>query len=353
MSAAGAKAPTPAFLITIDTEGDDLWGRPRQVTTRNTAYLPRFAQLCEEFGFKPTWLTNYEMAMDTDFVRFGREGLRRGTAEIGMHLHAWNSPPIVNLTHDDVLHQPYLVEYPPEVMEAKIDLMTRLLRERFETPIVSHRAGRWAMDSTYAKLLVQHGYLVDCSVAPHVSWAAALGNPAGTGGTDFRHFPDQPYLMDLDCIARVGHSPLLELPVSVIRSRLSRLAPWAYTLPWLRRWAWQHQPDVLWLYPDGLNLTHLLCVVQEAVATRRPYLEMVLHSSELMPGGRQTLRDVASIDRLYDDLRVLFTAIARSFVGMTLAEFRQAWLGAQSRVIQTPTQSTWPSAVAGSALRGP
>lgn len=352
MSASAPAVPSPAFLITIDTEGDDLWGRPRQVTTHNTAYLPRFAQLCEEFGFKPTWLTNYEMAMDPDFVRLGREALRRGTAEIGMHLHAWNSPPIMSLTDDDMRHQPYLVEYPPEVMEAKIDFMTRLLRERFEAPIVSHRAGRWAMDNTYAKLLAQHGYLVDCSVTPQVSWAAAPGNPAGTGGTDYRHFPDQPYVMDLDRIDRAGQSPILELPVSVIRSRLNRLAPLAYQLPVLRRWAWRHQPDLLWLYPDGRNLAHMLCVVRDAVARKRPYLEMVLHSSELMPGGRETLRDGASIERLYNDLRALFSVITRSFVGMTLAQFRQAWLGAQSRAARVHSQAARPSPVAGQPQRG-
>jgi hypothetical protein len=334
MNAAATQARMPAFLITIDTEGDDLWHRPRKITTRNTAYLPRFAQLCEEFGFKPTWLTNYEMAMDPDFVRFGRDILRRGSGEIGMHLHPWNSPPIASLTDDDCLHQPYLVEYPPEAMEAKIEFMTQLLHQRFEAPIVSHRAGRWALNSTYAKLLARYGYQIDCSVTPQVSWAEMPGDPAGSGGTDYRGFPDQPYVMDLERIDQAGQSPILELPVSVIRSRLSRWAPLAYRLPWLRRLAWHHQPDLLWLYPDCSNLSHMLCVVQEAVAAKRPYLELVLHSSELMPGGRETVRDAASIDHLYSDLKALFTVAARSFAGMTLAEFRKAWLSTQAQASQ-------------------
>lgn len=336
MIPARAPAFTPGFLITIDTEGDNLWGCPQQVTTRNAAFLPRFARLCEEFGFKPTWLTTHEMAMDPAFLHFGREAVRRGQAEIGMHLHAWNSPPLTPLTDDDARHQPYLVEYPAELMHAKVDLMTRLLRERFETPVVSHRAGRWSLDSAYAGLLAQQGYLIDCSVAPHVSWADTPGQPGGNGGTDYRHFPDRPYVMDLDHIDRAGASPLLELPVSVIRSRLNRLAPWSYQLPGFRRWAWRHQPDLLWLYPTGHNLADLQCVVQEAVLTQRPCLEMVLHSSELMPGGRQTLHDVASIERLYHDLRALFTVIAHAFVGMTLAEFRQAWLGTQPQAQAHP-----------------
>jgi hypothetical protein len=115
----------------------------------------------------------------------------------------------------------------------------------------------------------------------------------------------------------------------------------AYRTPLLRRWAWRHQPDVLWLYPDGRNLAHMLCVVREAQTTARPCLEMVLHSSELMPGGRQTLRDGASIERLYGDLKALFTVLARSFTGMTLAEFRQRWPGAQDQQTQARRQASW------------
>ena len=51
----------PAFLITIDTEGDNLWANPREITTQNARFLPRFQALCERFLLKPTWLTNWEM----------------------------------------------------------------------------------------------------------------------------------------------------------------------------------------------------------------------------------------------------------------------------------------------------
>ena len=50
----GAMSPRPAFLVTIDTEGDDLWSRPREIGTRNAAFLPRFQALCEAHGLKPT-----------------------------------------------------------------------------------------------------------------------------------------------------------------------------------------------------------------------------------------------------------------------------------------------------------
>lgn len=53
------------FIITVDTEGDNLWeykkGTP--IGTENAKYLPRFQSLCEKYGFKPVYLTNYEVSV--------------------------------------------------------------------------------------------------------------------------------------------------------------------------------------------------------------------------------------------------------------------------------------------------
>ena len=51
------------FIITVDTEGDNLWGYKEgdTITTNNALYIPRFQELCENYGFKPVYLTNYEM----------------------------------------------------------------------------------------------------------------------------------------------------------------------------------------------------------------------------------------------------------------------------------------------------
>src|SRR5437868_15529574 len=117
----------PAFLITIDTEGDNLWSRPEVVTTENARYLPRFQSLCERYGLKPTYLTNYEMATDAAFIAFATAALARGTAEVGMHLHAWNSPPAHPLTDKDHWHQPFLCEYPEAVLRAKVRAMPAVL----------------------------------------------------------------------------------------------------------------------------------------------------------------------------------------------------------------------------------
>lgn len=312
----------PAFIITVDTEGDNEWSRPNPITTRNAAYLPRFQALCEEFGFKPTWLTNYEMATSQEFVRFGRDVIARGAGEIGMHLHAWSSPPVKPLTYDDFATHPYLIEFPEDVIEQKVAFMTDLLQQQFGVKMVSHRAGRWAFNAIYARVLIEHGYTSDCSVTPHVSWRKTMGDPAGQGGPDYTRFPSEPYFLDPEHIDRPGTSTLLEVPPTIFRSKLMDVMPWAYRVRGVRRFAWRYEPPAAWIFPNGSNLHSMLKCVRTGVAEGRQHLEFVIHSSELMPAGSPRFVTSESIEGLYDDLRVLFAEIAQHARGMTLKEFR-------------------------------
>ena len=322
----------PAFLVTIDAEGDNLWAKPRTVTTRNAQSLPRFQTLCEKYGLRPTYLTNWEMANCDAFREFGKYVLARDAAEIGMHLHAWNSPPIVPLTADDDEYAPYLIEYPADQIRQKVATMTAKLEETFGVKMVSHRAGRWSFNETYARALVENGYSVDCSVTPHVSWRFCKGDPSREGGTDYTGFPESEYFIDLSDIRRSGDSPLLELPVTIVRTRQyprlveslrSRLSASFYGTVIMRRLF----PSYLWLMPTGTNGDALLHVLSIATQQRRPYIELALHSSELMPGGSPKLMTPQSIDALYRNLERLFDAARNTFEGLTLAEYRERVLG--------------------------
>lgn len=312
------------FIVTIDTEGDDLWARPREITTRNAAHLPRFQALCERFGFKPVYLTNYEMAMNGEFVDFARDVLARSAGEVGMHLHAWNSPPLFSLTGDDFHHQPFLIEYPDEVMREKIHFMTRLLENRFGRNVVSHRAGRWAMDGRYAAMLVDEGYRVDCSVTPGVDWSPNLGDPRGDGGADYRGYPQRPYFIDPRDISVPAAGPLMEVPVTVRSGTLYRIAPWIYRVPLLRGAANRLSRSLNWLCPAESGLDEMLQVARIARDEGAAHLEFMLHSSELMPGGSPRFRSADDIERLYERLELLFTNLRAWCGGMTLREFHAA-----------------------------
>ncbi len=315
--------PAPSFLITIDTEGDNLWDGPHEITTRNARFLPRFQKLCERFSFKPTYLTNYEMANDPFFIDFGRDILARDSGEIGMHLHPLNSPPIKPLTADDHRYQPYLFEYPTPVIRDKIAYLTDLLTEAFQCQMLSHRAGRWAFNETYARILLDLGYRVDCSVTPHISWREYPGDPAQNGGADFFLFPEDHYFVDLDDVGRAGQSSLLEIPVTVFDTAP---APIRLIKKNFRRAAFIHRLankilPTIWLRPAKGNRRRLFQTVALAERLQKDHLMFILHSSEFMPGGNPTFLNERDIERLYADMEVLFERIARRFSGRTLTEF--------------------------------
>jgi hypothetical protein len=257
-------------------------------------------------------------------VEFASVVAARGAGEIGMHLHAWNSPPLEPLTSDDFRYQPYLIEYPDRVMKEKIKVLTRLLEERFDQKMISHRAGRWAFDGRYAALLLEEGYRVDCSVTPGVDWRGTMGNPAGNGGTNYTNFPQNPYYVNPSDISLLAAGTLLEVPVTVRRSGLHRKAQWAYRTPWLRRAANGVSPGLRWLYPAKTDLNAMLQLAREARAEGATHMEFMLHSSQLMPGGSPSLRNASDIERLYESLEILFGAVAGWCRGMTLKEFH-AW----------------------------
>src|SRR5712672_988022 len=310
------------FIITIDTEGDDLWSKPREITTRNAEYLPRFQALCERFHFKPVYLTNYEMAMSDAFVEFAGDALARGACEIGMHLHAWNSPPLIPLTSDDFHYQPYLIEYPDPVMKEKIRIVTRLLEDRFDQAMISHRAGRLGFDGRYAAMLLDEGYRVDCSVSPGLDWRGTPGDPNGDGGTDYRHFPDFPYFLNPSDISAPTSAGLLEVPMTIRSSGLYRRAPWVYRIPLLRQTANRLvSPALNHLCPAENKLPGVLRAARATRDDGAAHAEFTLHSSEFMPGGSPTFRNASDIEHLYDDLEILFEELSTWCRGMTLKEF--------------------------------
>lgn len=315
------------FLITIDTEGDDSWSRPSKIFTKNALHIPRFQKLCEDYGFKPTYLTNYEMAEDEFYVDFAKDAISRGQAEVGMHLHAWHSPPWYDLTGNDYHYQPFLIEYPENLIREKVGFLTNLLEEKFARKILSHRAGRWAFNSIYAKVLVDYGYEIDCSVTPSVSWVAHQGDPKGKGGTDYTDFPKTEYFMDIECISQQGSSNLLELPMTILSPNDDFLTSIIRKTPLVRKIINRYQPSPAWLRPNGFNMFSMKAILNQCKAEGRSYVEFMTHSSELMPGGCSRFPDQSSVDRLYDELEDVFSYAKRlGFIGMTLSEYRQLYL---------------------------
>ena len=306
------------FLITIDTEGDNLWAWKQgdAIRTENVLYLQRFQNLCNRFDFKPVWLSNYEMLSDSRYVDFISSVEQSGTGELGMHLHAWSTPPEHSLA---VRHSgaPYLIEYPIEGMEEKIAAMTDVIRSRTGVTPVSHRAGRWAMDQRYFDLLVKYGYQVDCSVTPHVSWESNVGATENSRGSDYSQCPEHPY----EIPASDGNGRILQVPMS-IRKMGGLIFDRANTLRGIAGGIKNiGKEKTVWMRPNGGTLGALKKLQAQVAQEQTDYLMFMIHSSELMPGGSPTFPTATSIEALYNTLESLFAQIAKSYEGETLRRY--------------------------------
>lgn len=294
-----------AFIITVDTEGDNLWNYKQGdiINVRNAEYIPRFQSMCEEYGFKPVYLTNYEMAHCDRFVNDALKWLEKETCEIGVHLHAWNNPPL-SILNGPYQGNPYLVEYSDSVMKEKFEVIYNLIAEKFGVRPVSHRAGRWAMDHRYFKLLEDFDIKVDCSVTPGVNWAKSLG--ITRGGSNYRNYKNKIYKFD----------SVMEVPATVIKMRKLSKGSLPHRLKSLLI------GEELWLRPAICTLDDMKKVVDYCDNINTGYLEFMIHSSELMPNGSIYFKTEEDIEKEYRTMRALFEYVKdKGYVGYTLREF--------------------------------
>ena len=291
------------FIITVDTEGDNLWNYHdgEEVQTENTLFIPRFQELCEKYGFKPVYLTNYEMICDDRFVSYVKEKVNAGLCEVGIHVHAWNNPPDYSLErkYDG---NPYLIEYPVDVMRKKFDVTYNLIKERIGKAPVSHRAGRWAMNETYFRILQEYDVKIDCSFTPGVSWENNVGATI-SGGSD--------YSQERCVVKKVEN--IMEVPVTI-----GVLRTGGRTLKQKIKYLLKgHQ---VWLRPTTTGLSDMKKLVDKM--NGEPYLEFMIHSSELMPAGSPYFKDAESIESLYSDMEGFFKYLkSKNYIGSTLKDF--------------------------------
>ena len=299
-----------AFIITVDTEGDNLWkhkkGTPIEVN--NAYYLPRFHTLCERYGFKPVYLTNYEMANCSVFIEKAKEWIARGTCEIGVHLHAWNNPPLFPLK-GPYKGNPYLIEYPEDIMRDKFREIYNLIVEKIGIRPVSHRAGRWAMDERYFRILEEFSITVDCSYTPGINWNKAKG--INRGGIDYSQVPHNAHY--------IGN--VLEVPVTIRKFRNCLNGSFKHRLKSMIK------GEYVWMRPALSSVAGMKKTIEIAEKDGVDYIEFMIHSSEVMPNGSPYFQTEKDIDNAFKDMDKLFKYMKeRGFIGYTLKEYYNTFI---------------------------
>lgn len=321
------------FIITIDTEGDNQWDHGRDLTVENVKYVDRFQILCEKYGIRPTYLVTSEVCEDSYAQKLFSDYVRENRAEVGAHLHSWTTPPFlpgVGYRQNDE-HHVFASELSYDLVSGKIKYLTEQITRTFGRIPTSFRSGRYGFDETVKRVLIENNYLVDSSVTPFVSWYRQRGLPEGKGGPDF--IDSSPFPERLGSAA----GSLIEIPITILPTKIPlnrnhniaryyfRNVNDNYFLRVLRKLFYSNQP--VWLRPTPDMTSHLLeNLVGEARRINLPYLTMMFHSSELMPGCSKYRPDDQSIEDLYFLLTGFFTILESSGIGaVTLSDAAKEW----------------------------
>lgn len=297
-------------IIAIDVEEEGLFcGRyPSQdISSTNVAALERLVPLSADLGLPLTLLCTHAVLADararTVIQRMGRDH----GAEIGAHLHHWNSPPLEDTPHAS----PSAAKVPADLMAAKIRTLLDLCAGTRGRPATSFRQGRWDLRPELWPLLARAGVTVDSSVHP-------LRFPKE--GPDHFMAPVHPFRVEVE------RREILEVPIGVVPLTLG-LGRSVHALATslgqdfgqgLQR-TFPHW-GCMSLKPVWHGLTYLKAATRLLVLQGGRVLSLTWHSSEMMAGCSPHLPRQADVDRLLHRIRQFLEWLTRTFPvrGVTL-----------------------------------
>ncbi|MGQ9687859.1 MAG: hypothetical protein ACUVXF_03585 [Desulfobaccales bacterium] len=307
----------PLYLaITIDVEEEGLFSGtyPRQgAGVKNVAELRRLEFIPQEFGFPLTLLVTYTVARDPAARQTLLTWQRNRKAEIGVHLHPWNTPPFADLPFPEPIPTARL---PLSLLEDKLRTLVDCLGENFPQPPRSFRMGRFDWSWELLGLLPRYGLKVDTSMVPLSLWGPGLEN--------FRA-PADPFWLDLPDAAsgRLLEAPVTMVPVwpasARVLPRIAAFLPANLGRVLLSRYRYVAAAGIhpAWFPAFSLRLAAFL-------HRRRGgrVLTLFLHSSELYPGGSPDFPDEAAVARLVARLRDFLHWLGKQgpVRGVTLSE---------------------------------
>ena len=318
------------LIITVDTEGDNQWQYNGRISLRNLQALPGFQRLCERHGFVPTYLLAREVLQDAATVNALLEWQKRGSAEIGVHLAPWTTPPFMAGETADPAMQAFPSELPLEWFSRKLEALTAEVAERFGAP-KSFRAARWGISGAMLPRLAELGYAVDCSVTPKIDWRRQRGLADGPGGPDYREAPTGSNRPSAENVCKPGSAGLLEVPLTILYTgplirEDTAPARWFSMLPetllkrLLNRLVFRRR--VLRIY-RSCGLRDWQSILRAAKRNGLDVLQFMIHSSELMAGTSPLTRSEEETGAVWAKLEEMLRFFREEELsGCTLLEYR-------------------------------
>jgi hypothetical protein len=323
--------PPIPLIVSLDTEEDN-WNRSRtNVTVENIRELPGQTRLFERHGVRPTYFTSYQVALDPSAAAVLREVGDGSGAEIGAHLHPWNTPPLVEAF---VPRNSMTKNLPADLQLMKMRTLTDAMEAAFGRRPTAFRAGRYGIGPDTVSALVLCGYRVDSSVSPFVNLAAVDDGPSFVGaplvpyrlapGADVRHDSPNGAIAEIPLSYGFSRSPFT---VFEPLQRLLETAPFR----------WVRMPGIaartrlirrLSLSPEIQSVADMLTLSARLLENGARHLQISWHTPSLKPGLSPFTATAAAVARLYATIEGYFEGLARvtPFQFMTVSEAAGALL---------------------------
>ena len=301
----------PKFILTVDAEGDRKAVQD-SISIHNISRLGEFHEFCLNYRIKPTYLCSYEVIISELFSAFLHK-YSDDNYEIGAHLHPWSTPPFTS--KDDIRKKPYPTEFSEEVFRAKLESLTKVIKEKCKKPI-SYRAGRFGFDPfLHTRILLDLGLRIDCSTTPGINWQKTKGFLSG--GPDFSDYPSNCYYISEEGkrFTVFLNKGLLEVPVTIFseRSFFNRLRG--------------SKPSITWLRPlpkitrfSKSKIKHLL---DKAIKNKvQDVFVMLMHSNELHEEYNTYFNTPSKVKTLFKFLSEFFDYLNKKEIeSVTLRDF--------------------------------
>jgi hypothetical protein len=314
----------PVYVMTtVDTEEEWDWSGPfpmEGAPVTNVGHLDRFQSLCERHGIAATYFTNHAVMADPAGRAVIQSLAGRPGAEIGLHIHPWNTPPLkpggAVTTRDTYLHNDA-----PDTIAAKLDTAYAAFVAAGLRP-TSFRGGRYSSGGEIHAFLRRKGFVADCSVVPYTTWP-------DDGAPDFRDRDLMPVRLPPE---RAGEQALWEIPLSLGYSR-PPFALWASVFQAIERTALRRLRLIgiaerlglvrrVWLnfeVADRHDWTPFMLLLQRLGV---PCITLTVHSSSLVAGPGPYTRTAVDETRIHAQIESVFGTLRRlpGFVPATASD---------------------------------
>ena len=299
-------------VVSLDTEEDN-WTPARDgITVENIRELPRMQRFCERLGIRPTYFTTWQVAT----VPWAAEiiaDLADADAEIGAHLHPWNTPPL------EEAFEPRLTmtgNLPPALQRAKLERLTDAVAAAAGVVPRSFRAGRFGIGRETPAALAACGYEVDSSVTPWLDWSRYDEGPSHVGA------PVHAYRLAAGADVRepAAEGEMLEVPLSSGYTRL----PFGF---WHRVYELFERPALqplrltgiashlglmrkVVMSPENDTARDMLALSRALVAAGTGFVQLYLHTPTLRAGLSPYAPTARDVERMYDTIEEYVTTLA-------------------------------------------